>query len=520
MPKKKPPEPAVSVLHAMDVPQAPPPGPPKRRSAARTTGGGYRATPSVARDIHLEHHPQSPLPYQPSAETYRCIAFDGGPNTLTYLRVLRVLEERVPGFVDRTHCFAGTSDGAFAAAFLANHARITLEVLDACIEMIEDVLSEAIAPNRYPRTQTLLARLAGRTGLVDEARARQAVDAPLRALSSVPNVARLASGLTTFADHKQIAKIYEKHFANANHRKLVDLPRDLVVVSYAVHAPAAGTDADARHVQKPKVFQNINRNDVDCELSVLDVILRSSALPLFLPIHERHIDGAIFANNPAMCAVAAALANRSDPEKGRYWFLKDLLLLSMGADDGHFGSPAVAKELEAALEHHWGWAKWLGHGFFRGLEDLMLILDVVLNSDAAGVNYQARQLLGRRYLRIAPPGKTRTVDKFLGVLFGQVIESKKLAVQTAATWADEGDHLETQAESDADLHDLVEQYRKKVAEKAAKVEGGHAAGLGRRIRQRQRASEQPVALHRTCSLPEAIAWAESAWMRDPPNQPA
>lgn len=523
MPKKKPPEPPISALQDIDVPQAPPPGPPKRRSFARTTGGGYRAGQGVVADIHLEHHPLSPIAYHPSEDTYRCISFDGGPNTLTYLRVLYELEKRVPGFVDRTHCFAGTSDGAFAAAFLASHVTIDRAVLSACIAMIEDVLSEAIAPNRFHGLQRGLMGIAARTGWVDPRTIRDATDAPLRAASSANNVARLASGLTTFADHDRIATIYKKHFTNAQQRKLSDLPRDLVVVSYAVHAPVSADDTSDRRVQKPKVFQNIDRDDDDCDLSVLDVVLRSSALPLFLPIHERHIDGAIFANNPAMCAIAAAIANRSDPEQNRFWYLKDLLLLSMGADDGSFGSKVVADELEAGLEHHWGWAKWLGHGLFRGLEDLMLILDVVLNSDAAGVNYQARQLLGRRYLRIAPPGKTRTVDKFLGVLFGRVDELKQLAIDTAAAWAAEADHIDTPATPDADLQDRVRKHRATVAEKAANATnaGGYTpAGIGRRVWPTPYGADRHIPLHRTCSLPEAIAWAESAWMRDPPNQPA
>jgi hypothetical protein len=47
---------------------------------------------------------------------YRILSFDGGPNTLSYLGCLLALEEQVPGFLARTDLFAGTSDGAFAAA--------------------------------------------------------------------------------------------------------------------------------------------------------------------------------------------------------------------------------------------------------------------------------------------------------------------------------------------------------------------------------------------------------------------
>ena len=167
---------------------------PKRRSFARTTGGGYRAGEGVVADIHLEHHPQSPLPYVAGPNTYRCIAFDGGPNTLTYLRCLLELEKRIPGFVDRTDLFAGTSDGAFAAAFLASHERIGEPELRACIAMIEDVLSEAITPNHLRPLQGALANALGRLPFFDREKVRADLDAPLRAASSLNNVARLGSG--------------------------------------------------------------------------------------------------------------------------------------------------------------------------------------------------------------------------------------------------------------------------------------------------------------------------------------
>jgi hypothetical protein len=443
----------------------------------------------LADAIHREHHPGTSQPYRPTEQTYRCITFDGGPNTLTYLRCLVELEKRRPGFTNRTDLFAGTSDGAFAAAFMASQPSIGIPEIERCIEMIEALLSEAIAPNRFPGFQRLLAALVCSTGLTDPTTVLAATDAPLRALSSVAGVARLLSGLSTWSDHGKIAEILARYIDPSSAACMGELPRDLVVVSYALHAPVRATADDApRFVQRPKVFQNIDRDDQDAHQSIIDVVQRSAALPLFLPIHERHVDGAIFANNPAMCAVAAAVAQRSDPAQGRYWYLKDMVVLSMGSDDGTFGSDDVGEELERAQEHRWGWSKWLLHGLLRGFEDMMLILDIVLNSDSAGVNYQAAQLLGRRYLRIAPPGKTRTVDKFFGVLLGRVEDLKQMAKATAAVWAaeadaiDEGTYAAPKGIDRKALRDAVQAHRAKVHRDADGYgPQGIPAGIGRRV---------------------------------------
>lgn len=440
---------------------------PKRRPKpefARTMGGTLALPEPDLAAIHLEHHPGTTLPYCPDESTYRCISFDGGPNTLTYLRCLLELEKRRPGFTDRTDLFAGTSDGAFAAAFLASKATIGEAELLACIEMIEALLSEAIAPNRAVWVQDGLVAAAKLVGIDDDGSIARATDAPLRAISSIGGVARLVSGLSTWADHDDMHGILKRYIDPTEKLCMGELPRDVVIVSYAVHAPGPDApDGQPRFVQRPKVFQNINRGDKDAHQALIDVALRSAALPLFLPIHDRHIDGAVFANNPAMCAVAAAVAHRSRPSDGRYWYLKDMIVLSMGSDDGSLGSPEVAADLGSALSHRWGWGKWLLHGVFRGFKDMMLILDVVLNSDSAGVNYQAGQLLGRRYLRIAPPGQTRTVDKFAGVLFGKVEELKQMAIDTAAMWSHEADAVAPQSDgSSEDTARRIRSYRKEM----------------------------------------------------------
>ncbi|MEY3013719.1 MAG: hypothetical protein RIT45_2454, partial [Pseudomonadota bacterium] len=70
---------------------------------------------------------------------YRILSFDGGPSTVDYLRQLRVIEHNRPGFLDRVDFFAGTSDGAWSALFLASRPAGTSGI---------DALDLAIAFNR------------------------------------------------------------------------------------------------------------------------------------------------------------------------------------------------------------------------------------------------------------------------------------------------------------------------------------------------------------------------------------
>ena len=463
---------------------------------------------------------------------FRIISFDGGPSTLTYLRCLRALELRQPGFVDRTDLFAGTSDGAFAAAYFASKSEIGVAEIDACIAMIERILREAIAPNQLEAAQERAATLADRLSPRLGVNVRK-LDKPLRAMSSWAGAARMASGLTTWTGQHQIEAILRETFDPDGRLTLGDLPRDVVIVSYSVGARTRDAlDGVERVVQRPKVFQNIHRQDVDCQQSLIETTLRSAALPLFMPIHERHIDGAVFANNPTMCAIAATVANRSQGEDDRFRLLANLLVLSMGADDGRFGSDTVTQELQASAHAPWGWMKWLAYGGLHGLQDIALLFDVIMNSDASGVNYQAGQLLGHHFLRIAPPGRSRTVDKFINVLLGRVVEIEDSARHTAAQWASEAREFAS-TDADVPVEKEILAYRKqmheaseRLREQRERTDSWIKRRMGGRVVFRRKPSVGPrapdvdetgapvtyVPLLGTLSIVHAEAWARRYWM--------
>lgn len=90
--------------------------------------------------------------------------------------------------------------------------------------------------------------------------------------------------------------------------KLADLHHNVVVTSFQLD------NRSPRRRWAPKVFRNFGENPDNSEL-VVDVALRSAAAPVFLPLYQSSnnhgpcfLDGGVFANNPAMCALAEVCA--------------------------------------------------------------------------------------------------------------------------------------------------------------------------------------------------------------------
>lgn len=193
---------------------------------------------------------------------YRILSIDGGPAAPLQIRMLRKLEAAYPGFLASTHQFAGTSDGALIALFLASRLphdfevakRISLDVLDDAI-----AFSNATIRALQPTTYSTLRFLSGAGALVNVA--------PLR-------------------------RIFEQAFGDM---KLADLERDCLVTSFNVDEMSGGS------VYKLGGFCPRN-------WSLVDVLLATSALPMYMPLHKidgaRYVDGVISANDTTFNAVA------------------------------------------------------------------------------------------------------------------------------------------------------------------------------------------------------------------------
>lgn len=194
---------------------------------------------------------------------YRILSIDGGPAAPLQIRMLRKIEEAYPGFVASTHQFAGTSDGALLALFIASRLpadneaakRISLDILDDAI-----AFSNATIRALQPTATTMLRFLSGTGALVDAA---------------------------------ALHRILEQAFGDM---KLTEIERDCLITSFNVD------DMSADVVIKLGDFCPLDR-------TLVDALLATSALPMYMPLHpidgQRYVDGVIHANDSSFDAMWA-----------------------------------------------------------------------------------------------------------------------------------------------------------------------------------------------------------------------
>lgn len=129
---------------------------------------------------------------------------------------------------------------------------------------------------------------------------------------------------------------------------------------------------------KAKFFHNFPGPESDGNETVVDVGLFTSAAPTYFPIYNGFIDGGVVACNPSVCALAQAL---HQPTGGQA--LDEIVLLSLGTGR----NPRYVDSMDG----DWGliqWAPQLVHLVMEGSTDL--------------ADYQCRQILRERYLRLNP----------------------------------------------------------------------------------------------------------------------
>jgi patatin-like phospholipase/acyl hydrolase len=164
---------------------------------------------------------------------------------------------------------------------------------------------------------------------------------------------------------------------------------DLVVPSYAIKLGEPRADGETR---APMFFNSWrargeilaagqDRDEYDFRLR--DVARATSAAPTYFePAVVKNvagqsfgmIDGGVFANNPAMCALAAAYQRYGTKDK-------DYLLVSLGT--GFLQRPIPLEEAKG-----WGLIGWVRP-----------ILSVLMDGSADTVSYQLGQILGPRHFR-------------------------------------------------------------------------------------------------------------------------
>lgn len=283
---------------------------------------------------------------------YRILSMDGGLEA-TIDFVLSGIEKQLPpehaGFLNQVDLFAGTSVGGISALYLASH----------------DDPSAA---------------LPGFSKFVNDS-FRGMMNA-----KGLQNIPLAAIGLSSLFSIDTLRTYLIGQFGATT--TLGDLKHSVMVVSFQLDNEQPGADRS----WVPRIFSNFP-GDPDRDELVVDVALRTSALPMIYPIYQSmagtgpgFVDGAIVANNPAMCALAQALSVRE---------VEQLLLLSIGTGRNVIGNTKYLAPQMVKGTANWGSGPWMFHA-----SDPLILLDLLLQSGSAAVDWQCAQVLGERFHRL------------------------------------------------------------------------------------------------------------------------
>lgn len=154
------------------------------------------------------------------------------------------------------------------------------------------------------------------------------------------------------------------------------LPKKVLVSAFDLDFQPG--DAARPRAWKAKFFHNFPGPDSDGSQSVVDVAIYTSAAPTYFPIYHGFIDGGVVASNPSVCALAQALHPTTGGQQ-----LVDVVLLSMGTGSN-------PRYLEVS-EGDWGLTQWAPH-----------LVNLMLEGSAGLAEYQCRQILDERFLRLNP----------------------------------------------------------------------------------------------------------------------
>lgn len=275
---------------------------------------------------------------------YRIISIDGGGirGLITAIILERlVATPGLEGLLDSAEFIAGTSTGGLLAMGIAHN--VELEVM------------QEVYVRRGPK-------------IFDD--------------SWVDNVTDLGKLIGAEYDTGPLRRELRKVFGGVT---LGELSKQVLITTFDLD-----NQDPVRRRWKPKLFHNFPGPSSDLDALAVDVGLYTSAAPTYFPSVNGYIDGGVYANNPAMCALAQALDQRYPPTPP----LEDVAILSLG----------TGKSLQyiRGKTNDWGYTQWLRP-----------LVTLILEGTSDITDYQCRQLLGQRFHRLAPefpPGVNVPLD--------------------------------------------------------------------------------------------------------------
>ncbi|HEX9926250.1 MAG TPA: patatin-like phospholipase family protein [Anaerolineae bacterium] len=309
-------------------------------------------------------------------EPLRILSLDGGSIlTLISLYLLRRMVTLENDFLSRVNVIAGTSAGAFNGLVLAQTdlgAASAGQTIDHCIKFWEE-------------------------------------DALNLTRNSVIGTVEAWTGLGAVYQTEALFAYYRDHFFGDT--RLSQLKKKVAITSFQLDSYhpldslKAQDGANGFRSWQPIVYHNfetIHRHDKtqthpledhNPHLKVVDVALASGSPPILSPIYNGHLDGGVFANNPAMAALTLMLRSELlGPETSPGSVLNRSIVLSLGTGR----NPLYVQTSQQFT--NWGYSQWL-----IDLKEPLLLIESLFEAAMLAVDYQCRHLLGEnRYVRINP----------------------------------------------------------------------------------------------------------------------
>jgi len=253
--------------------------------------------------------------------------------------LLRRLEEARPGLLDSFDILAGTSAGAATAAIISV-APTSLEGLDRAIAFWRGWRPYEGAGPLSPRTLMAL------------------------------------SGRSAFLTH---SKLYSDLQDILGGKRLSEISRKLVIPTFSLDNRAS---LKSRRHWSIQIYHNLSPEIVDSRLNLVDIVLRSSSVPLLHPVFQGHVDGGLYANNPSLNALSLA-TDYLDAN------LRDIMVLSMGQGQSN-------KYMDLA-DGDVGYGTWL-----MDPANPTALIKLVMESNLQATNYQCSRILEDRFIRVDP----------------------------------------------------------------------------------------------------------------------
>ncbi|MDU2147838.1 MAG: patatin-like phospholipase family protein [Paeniclostridium sordellii] len=133
---------------------------------------------------------------------------------------------------------------------------------------------------------------------------------------------------------------------------------------------------------EPIFYNNLPGSDNE-NSRVIDVMLASSAAPLYFPIYNNHVDGGIIANDPSLVCLIHAL------DCGLAKSISNIKLISIGTGD-------LNKKISIE-KSNWGAIDWI-----INKEVSYPIINLILESNSKFSQYCIKKILDENYIRINP----------------------------------------------------------------------------------------------------------------------